>query len=214
MKLYGSAFSSSAWRVRTALHLCQVPYEHVTVHLALGEHREGEHTSRNPMQQIPTLEWREPDGTLRRLSQSMAIVTYLDRRHPRAGLVPSDPFLAARAVQLAEMVNSYVQPMQGLGTVRRLDELGVDGAAWAREHIARGLGALERECQDPTVGAFLVGDAPTVADVFLVPQLQNARRYAVDLASYPRLLGVDARCADLPAFQAAHPTSQPDYVPD
>jgi len=214
MKLYGYARSSSAWRVRIALHLARVPYEHVLVHLAKGEQRAEAHASRNPMQQVPTFEWTEPDGTVRRLSQSMAILWHLDTLYPEAGLIPRDPYLGARAIQLAEVINSFVQPMQNMGILLRLTELGVDAKGWAREHVERGLAALEREASDPSAGQFLVGDAPTVADIFLVPQLENARRLGIALDPYPRLTAIDARCAPLPSFLASHPEGQPDYVPD
>ena len=141
----------------------------------------------------------------------MAILAYLEERFPTPPLLPPDPWLRARARQLAEMVNSGIQPLQNLDVVQHLKAQGIDGIEFARHFNVRRLAALETASQE-TEGAFLVGDSPSIADVFLIPQLYAARRWSVDLAPYPTLLRVEAACASLPAFAAAHPDAQADAV--
>lgn len=213
MKLYTYWRSSSAWRVRIALAWKRVPHEVETVALAGAGARQHSDAFRalNPSAQVPVLQLDErgPDGAPQVITQSMAILEYLEERHPSPPLLPADPWLRARSRQLAEIVNSGIQPLQNLATTDHLTSVGGDADAWRTHFITRGLAALERAAA-PTAGTFLVGDAPTFADVYLVPQLYNARRYALDLAPYPTLLRVDAACAALPAFQAAHPDVQPD----
>jgi maleylpyruvate isomerase len=214
MKLYGYWRSSSAWRVRISLAWKRLPFEYQAVHLVRdggGQHAPA-YRAVNPLSEVPALEWTE-GGVVRRLAQSFAILEYLERTHPEPPLLPADPFLAGRARQLAEMVNSGIQPLQNLRVLNRVrDELKGDGPAWARHFIGRGLAAMEVLAPE-TAGDFLVGDAPTLADVYLVPQLYNARRFGIDLAPYPTLLRAEASCQRLPAFAEAHPDRQPDAEP-
>jgi maleylpyruvate isomerase len=208
IRLYSYWRSSASWRARIALGWKGVAFEYRAVHLG-GEQHADEYAARNPMQQVPTLEWDE-GGTVRRISQSMAILEYLEETIPEPPLLPREPWLRARARQLAEIVNSGVQPFQNtpsLGYVK--DTLGGDEKAWARHFIARGLAALERSAAE-TAGKFLVGDAPSFADVCLVPQLYGARRFGVDFAPLPLLVRVEAACNTLPAFANAQPDRQPD----
>lgn len=214
-RLYGYWRSSSAWRVRIGLNLKGLKYEYVAVHLLKdgGQQHSAEYRAINPMRTVPTLEWTEEDGTVRRLSQSMAILEYLDAVHPAQPFLPKDLFLAARARMLAEMVNSGIQPLQNTGVVQRIkNELHGDEKAWAAHWNARGLEALEAAVQ-ATAGRFCVGDAVTLADILLVPQLFGARRFGVDLAPFPTLVRIEAACNELPAFQAALPEKQPDAQP-
>jgi maleylpyruvate isomerase len=213
VKLYTYWRSSSAWRVRIALHWKGVPHEVEAVPLAGPGARQhsSEFRALNPSGQVPVLVLDEkgPDGRPRWITQSMAILEYLEERHPSPPLLPAQPWLRARARQLAEMVNSGIQPHQNLATTQHLEAVGGDPDAWRQHFISTGLAALERAALE-TAGAFLVGDAPSFADLYLVPQLYNARRYAIDLGPYPTLVRVDAASAALPAFQAAHPDAQPD----
>lgn len=211
MKLYGYWRSSSAWRVRIALAWKGIPHEYQAVHLRAGEQQAPSYLSLSPLGEVPTLEWTEA-GVARRLSQSFAIIDYLERVHPTPPLFPADPFLAARARQLAEMVNAGIQPLQNLAVLNRVRELKGDAQAWAGHFISRGLAAMEALAPE-TAGAFLVGDAPTVADAYLVPQLYNARRFALDLTPYPTLLRAEASCEQVPAFVQAHADKQPDAEP-
>jgi maleylpyruvate isomerase len=211
VKLFGYWRSSSAWRVRIALAHKGLPFETHPVHLVRdgGEQHSPAYRAINPMEEVPTLEVEE-GGRPRRLSQSLAIIGYLERIAPSPALIPADPFAAARAWQLAEMVNAGIQPLQNSAVLQRVkNELRGDEQAWARHFIRRGLAALEALAPD-TAGRFLVGDAVSVADVCLVPQLYNARRYGLDVGPYPTLLAVEKSCVGLPAFADSHPDRQPD----
>lgn len=212
LRLYGYWRSSASWRVRIALHLKGVPFDTVPVHLVRdgGEHKQEAHRARNPMGQVPVLEV-EGEGPPLRLTQSMAILAWLDAVHPDPALWPADPLARARAIERAEIVNAGIQPLQNLSVLDAFERAGVDRTAWGREVIASGLDALEALCPG-VAGTFMVGHAPSIADVCLVPQLYNARRFGVDLDSVPTLRRIEAACEALPGFAAAHPDLQPDAV--
>ncbi|HEX9049253.1 MAG TPA: maleylacetoacetate isomerase [Anaeromyxobacter sp.] len=213
LRLYTYWRSSSAWRVRIGLGLKGLGHELVPVNLAAQEQFQAAHLARNPTGQVPVLEVVEGGRTLR-LPQSMAILEWLDERYPDPPLLPRDPDGRARVRALAEHVNSGIQPMQNAIVLRMLREKvpGWD-REWARTFIARGLDALERAVSDGGAGRFCHGDAPGLADCYLVPQLYNARRYAVDVAPYATLRRIEEACAALAPFQAAHPDRQPDAPP-
>jgi maleylpyruvate isomerase len=203
--------SSSAWRVRIALHWKDIAFERRPVNLLKDEQHEPAFRALNPQAQVPVL-IVEDDGQPRALAQSLAILAYLEERFPSPPLLPQQPWLRARARQMAEAVNSGIQPFQNLALTERLRAAGLpDVRTWVQDCIRRGLDALERLAPD-TAGTFLVGDAPTWADLYLVPQLFGARRYGVELAPYPTLTRVETACAALPPFQAAHPDAQTDAV--
>ncbi len=213
MKLYGYWRSSCSWRVRIALNHKGLPYENVSVHLVKdgGEQHGEAHRARNPMRTVPTLELTE-GGRVLHLSQSLAILEYLEERHPSPPLLPAEPLERARVRMLAEMVNSGIQPLQNLSVLRRLKgEMGADEKAWAVYWIQRGLEALQVAVRE-TAGTYCMGDAVSLADLCLVPQLYNARRFGVDLEPFTVLTRIEDACASLPAFQAAHPDRQPDAV--
>ncbi|NTX03449.1 MULTISPECIES: maleylacetoacetate isomerase [Myxococcus] len=215
LRLHNYWRSSASWRVRLGLNLKGLPFEYVAVHLLKdgGQQNSDAYRAVNPMRTVPTLEWTEADGTVRRLSQSLAILEFLQDHAPSPSLYPEDAYLRARARMLAEYVNSGMQPMQNLSVLQRIKaELNGDDKAWGAYWNTRGLEALEKMVQ-PTVGRFCVGDSVTLADVCLVPQLYGARRFALDLSPYPTLLRIEAACAEHPAFQASHPDRQPDATP-
>jgi maleylpyruvate isomerase len=217
VRLYGYWRSTSSWRVRIGLELKGVSYQVVPVHLLEdgGRQHAPEYLARNPMAQVPTLEWTELDGTPRRLTQSLAILAYLDDRHPEPRILPVQPFDRARVWELAEMVNAGIQPLQNLAVLQRIDEVAGDlgRKGWAAPHIVRGLTALETKTAE-VAGTYAFGDTTTVADACLVPQLYAARRFGVDLDAFPTLTRVEEACAAHPAFQAAHPDRQPDAPKD
>jgi maleylpyruvate isomerase len=165
------------------------------------------------MGQVPTLEITEDDGTRFALTQSLAILEYLDERWPDPPLLPRETALRARTRALAELVNAGIQPLHNTGVLRGIKKLGADEKAWSRQAIADGLVAFARLAAE-TAGTFCVGDAPTIADCCLVPQLFAARRFGVDLAApdLAQLLEIEARCVALPAVVAALPDRQPDAV--
>jgi maleylpyruvate isomerase len=147
-----------------------------------------------------------------RLTQSVAILEYLEERFPEPPLMPSCTFLRARVRKCVEIVNSGVQPLQNLTTMAAIKALGGDAIAFSRTANERGLAALEVEASE-TQTRFLVGDTPTLADVCLVPQMFSARRFGVNLDAYPRLVSIERLLSELPAFASAHPDRQPDHEP-
>jgi maleylpyruvate isomerase len=205
--LHGYWRSSATWRVRIALALKQVPFEYTPVHIVDDEQSDPDYVAKNPMAQVPTLTIEE-DGRTHYLFQSLAILDWLDARFPSPSLYPTDPLIRAHALQLAEIVNSGIQPLQNLRVLRALSAAGIETREWALDAIQRGLDAYEHTMD--TRGRFSVGDAITVADLCLVPQLYNARRFEVPLDPYPGLLAVEAACEEHPAFHEAHPDRQPD----
>ena len=207
--------SSASQRVRTGLHLKGLAFEYVTVNIVANDQFGDAYRVLNPHTQVPTLVITELDGTTRVLTQSLAILEYLDERFSGpeyVPLLPRDAYLRARSRSLAELVNSGIQPHQNLSTMRKVAELGGDPSTWPRSFIAEGLASYDRACAD-VAGTFSVGDAPTLADLCLIPQLFSARRFKVPFEAHPRLVAIEAACLALPAFAKAVPDQQPDAVP-
>lgn len=209
LRLYSYFRSSSAWRVRIALAWKAIPHELVPVHLLGGAQHEAAFTERNPLEQVPVLEVPDARGPLL-LTQSVAILEYLEDRFPEPSLLPKEPELRARARQLVEIVNSGIQPFQNVGFQKILKANGIEPLSVTNGYIERGLEALETISRSGA-GRFLVRDGVTFADILLVPQLFAARRFGVDVQRFPTLLRVEAECSALPAFQSAHPNAQPDF---
>lgn len=211
MRLYSYWRSSSSYRIRIVLAWKGIAYEYRAVDLRpdRSEQDEASFEEVNPMRQVPVLEW-EHEGITRRLGQSVAIAEYLEETQPRPPLLPEDPLARAVVRTAVEIVNSGIQPHQN---VRLLEVLrgASPGLAeeWATAAIARGLFALETLTRDHG-RRFLVGDALSLADVFLIPQLYNARRFGVELAHFPRLLEIEHRTEEVDAFARARPEHQPD----
>ncbi|MFN0063926.1 MAG: maleylacetoacetate isomerase [Myxococcaceae bacterium] len=206
MKLYSYFRSSSSWRVRIALAWKGLSFEYVPVHLLKDAHRASEYLERNPGGTVPTLAL--DDG--RHIGQSMAILEYLEETHPTPPLLPKDVFLRAKARQLAEIVNSSTQPYQTLAVLKHVQTvLKGDEKAWAAHWIAQGLRGFLGEAVK-WAGRFSVGDAPSFADVCLLPQLFGARRFGVDVTEFSPLLEIETHCLALPAFAGAVPERQPD----
>ena len=213
IKLYSYFRSTSVWRVRIALNLKSIEHELVPVHLVRdgGEQHADQFAQKNPLAQVPVLEVDDGAAPFR-LTQSMAILEYIEERWPSPALLPRDPELRARARQLAEMVNSGIQPLQNLKLQNELKKLGVDPTPLVRGFIESGLSALERVATQ-CAGRFLVGDSVSFADLYLIPQLGFARRVGIPLDPFPLLSRIEKECTPLPAFQAAHPDAQPDHEP-
>lgn len=216
MKLYSYWRSSSAWRVRIALAWKGLDCDVIPVHLLRdgGEQHLPAFLTRNPLGQVPVLEVEEGGQTVA-LTQSLAILEYLEERHPHPPLLPADPLSRARVRQLAEIINSGIQPLQNLKLQQTVRAHGVDPAPVVRAFITAGLTALEEHARAAGPGRFLIGDSPTFADVLLIPQLHASRRMGVDVdvGRFPTLLRVEAECASLPAFQQARPEAQADFEP-
>ena len=184
MKLYTYFRSSAAFRVRIALNLKGLSYEPAFVHLAKGEHRKPGYAAVNPQALVPTLEL--DDGT--RLNQSLAIMEYLEEKHPSPALLPRDALGRARVRSLSNLVASEIHPLNNLRVLQHLKRaLGQSEdqvSAWYRHWIADGLAKVEAELGK---GKFCYGDTPSMADCCLVPQIFNAKRYNCDLAPYPAI---------------------------
>lgn len=203
--------SSASYRVRIGLELKGLAYEYVAVNLLEGAQLDEAFRAKNPMAQVPTLEISE-GGATHAISQSLPILEYLDERFPDPAILPRDPYLRAKARGIAEAINSGIQPLHNLAVTKRLVARGVDALAWTREVVTTGFAGVAGMVR-ATAGAFCVGDAPTIADCCLIPQLASARRFGVDVSAFSELLAIEQRCLALPAFAAAAPDRQPDAVP-
>ncbi len=209
MKLFTFYRSSAAYRVRIALNLKNIAYESVPVDLRAGAQRDAHYLARNPQGLVPSL---EDGGTT--LNQSLAILEYLDEKHPEPPLLPGSALDRARVRALALAVACDLHPLNNqrvlnyLRTTLGQDESVID--AWYRHWIAAGLGALEQMAQHTSDGRYLYGGRITLADVCLIPQMFNARRFNCDLAPYSTLRSVAAFLETHPAFAAAAPAAQPD----
>ncbi len=211
MRLWGYWRSSAAYRVRIALNLKGIAVEHAFRHLRHGEQTSSDHLAMNPQGLVPVLE--TDDGA--RLTQSLAIIEWLEEYRPEPPLLPADALGRARARSLALVVAADTHPFGNLRVLRDLrsrfsaDQAAVDD--WYRHWYGVGCGALEaRLSAEVQTGRFCHGDAPTLPDLFLVPQLYNARRVGMDLTPYPTLTHIEAACLALPAFADAAPERQPD----
>ena len=212
MKLYSYFRSSAAYRVRIALNLKGLPYEYLPVHLVRdgGEQHAPAYRSVAPEGLVPVL----VDGEAT-VHQSLAIIEYLDETHPQPPLLPGGAAGRAAVRAIALDIACDVHPLCNTRVLKYLGAncgLHKDGSEdWIRHWISTGFDALEiRLAQDPARGAFCHGDAPTLADIMLVPQVFNARRFGVDMGRFPTIAAIDARCAELAAFADAAPAQQPD----
>lgn len=206
MILYGYGLSSASFRVRIALALKNLQYSSIIKNLRAGEHRLSEFLRINVQGFVPALGL--DDGAV--LTQSVAIIEYLDEIHPDPPLLPSEPLGKARVRALTQAITCDIHPLNNLRVLRYLEEkLNLDKQnrdLWYRHWVQVGFDALERWLvRDPATGRYCHGNTPTLADICLVPQVFNARRFAVDMNPYPRILAIEAACKELPAFQKAAP---------
>ena len=210
--LYGYFRSSAAFRVRIALNLKGISAEHKSVHLLRGggEQHGGDYKALNPQELVPTL---VHDGHA--IGQSLAIIEYLDEIKPEPPLLPREPFARAYVRRIAYMIACDIHPLNNLRVLFYLrDRFGIDEprrAEWQRHWVAKGFAALEMLLTNsPETGSYCHGDAPTLADVCLIPQLFNARRVELDVSPYSTLTRIEAQALKLPAFEMALPKNQPD----
>jgi len=208
MKLHGYFRSSASYRVRIALNLKGLEAKHLPHHLRKGEQRAPAYLALNPQGLVPTLE--DAGGDV--LIQSLAIIEWLDETHPEPPLLPKDALRRAQVRAFAQVLACDTHPVQNLKVLARLRELGLPEdkvTAWAGWANREGLSACEALVKHEP-GPFCFGPAPTLADLCLVPQLGNARRFGVDVGAFPRLLQAEAAAKALPAFADAAPERQPD----
>jgi maleylpyruvate isomerase len=210
MKLYTFFRSGTSHRLRIALNLKGIPYEHEAVDLRREGHLTPQYKAVNPQQLVPAL-----DVGGRILTQTPAIIEWLEERHPSPPLLPKDPDQRARVRTLAAIVGCDVHPVNNrriLETLRK--DFGADEDAisrWCGRWITEGFDALEALIsEDVARGRFCTGDAPTLADVYLVPQVESARRFRLDMSRWPTLMSIDQACGELDAFHRAAPANQPD----
>ena len=210
MKLYSYYRSSAAYRVRIALALKGLDYEYASVHIGKGKQFEAEFAAINSQGLVPVL---DDGGSL--IYQSLAIIQYLDETHPEPRIIPTDPVERNRVRSLALIIACEIHPLNNLRVLRYLTHtLKVteeQKTAWYHHWVITGFEALEaRLANDPRTGRYCHGDTPGFADISLVPQVANARRFDVDLTPFPTIVRIDAACNELEAFRKAAPQVQPD----
>ena len=209
IRLYDYWRSSAAYRVRIALHLKGVSYDRLPVNLAPGadEQRAEAYRQVNAQMRFPSI---EVDG--RRSGQSMAILEWLEETYPEPSILPSDPWARLQARSFADTIACDIHPLDNLSVLAALrNDFAADEAAvtrWYYDWIRRGFEALEHSAAAHRAGTFLFGDAPTIAEITLVPQVYNARRFEMDLSAFPTLVALDAACFELDAFQKASPEAK------
>ena len=207
MKLYSFFRSGASYRVRIALALKGLSYETISIPMRDNSHRSESYRKINPQQRLPTLEL--DDGT--KLIQSLAIIEYLDAAYPEPRVIPQEPLERARVQAVAHIIGCDVHPLNNIGTRNMLtsmfsaDEKALD--SWAAHWTREGFAAVERLLEP---GRYAFGDTITLADICIVPQIYNARRFHVPLDDFPRVLAADATARQHPAFLAAAPEAQPD----
>jgi len=214
MKLIGYFRSSAAFRVRIALNLKGIGADQAFVHLRKGEQRAPDYAAINPQKLVPAL--LLDSGEV--LTQSLAILEYLEETHPEPPLLPKDPAGRARVRSLALISTADIHPIQNLRVMAYLREKyqqSEDGtSAWSRHWIETGFDGYEASVAgNPSTGAYSHGDQPTMADLCLVPQVFNASRFKVDMSKYPTIARIFDTCMKHPAFDAAQPSRQPDAEP-
>ncbi len=210
VKLYNYFRSSASYRVRIALNWKELPYEYIPIHLVRdGGKQDSEEFRRfNPMGHVPVL---EHDGFV--ISESVAILDYLDTLAPSKRLFPADPRARATVLQICELINSGIQPLQNLKVLKELKTVhGFDEdrvQAWTRRWINSGLESLEKVLAR-TAGTYCFGGELTAADCFVIPQCFASRRFGVKTEDFPIIARIEKACLALPAFEKAHPAKQPD----
>lgn len=206
LKLFGYWRSSATYRVRIALNLKNLPYEYVPVHLVKdgGQQHSAQYKSMNPQELVPTLLHGDA-----RLTQSMAIIEYLDEMFPTVALLPENYEGRAACRAFCQAIACDVTPLGNLRVLQYLKAQGMETAEWSRHWIELTFAALEQVAV-ANGSAFCMGDAVSMAECVLIPQMYNARRFGVDLSAYPKLVEIDARCMQMQAFIDASPEMQPD----
>jgi maleylacetoacetate isomerase/maleylpyruvate isomerase len=211
MKLYSFFNSSTSYRVRIALALKELPYDYQGINLRVGQQYSCEHRERSPIGGVPVL---DADGAL--LTQSLAIIDYLDSQYPGPRLIPADALQRARVLEIANLIGCDIHPINNVRVLNYLQNVlavtAEQKTAWYKHWVAEGLVAVEALLQRHDSGNYCMGDEPGLADCCLIPQVVNAERMGCDLSTYPRVMAVYRHCLALPAFLAAAPARQPDLI--
>ena len=210
MQLYSFFNSSTSYRVRIALALKNLDFEYQGVNIRIGAQFAAEYVAKNPNKSVPLL--IDNDGT--QVTQSLAILSYLDEKYPQSRLVPADLVAKTRVLEVANAIACDMHPLNNLRILGYLSkELGVSEEqkkAWYNHWVVEGFDAVEALLARYGHGRCCFGDEPTLADVCLIPQVANAQRFGCDLSAYTRILAIYQYCQTLPAFQQAAPANQPD----
>lgn len=216
LTLYSFFYSSAAFRIRSVLAYKKIPFKYETVHLLNGEQHSEEFLKIGPMHQVPVIKVELNNGETHVLSQSLSIIQYLEEMYPENPIYPKDPILRAKSNAIADTISGGIQPLQNHETLMRyVEPLGQEPLdADTRKKVAqfwigRKLENLENLVKK-TAGLYCVGDSVTIADVALVPQMFNARRFEVDTNRFPVLKAIDERLQKMDMFKKAHPLVQPD----
>ncbi|XP_005986591.1 maleylacetoacetate isomerase isoform X1 [Latimeria chalumnae] len=206
--LYSYFRSSCSWRVRIALTLKGIEYDQAPINLIKdgGEQFTDKFKALNPMHQVPAI---HIDGVT--ISQSLAIIQYLEETHPNPRLLPVDPKKRAQVRMISDLITSGIQPLQNLYVLKKVED--DKRTEWAQHFIGKGFQALECLLKE-TAGQYCVGDEVSMADLCLVPQVYNAERFKVDLAPFPTVTRINKALMELEAFKVSHPTRQPDTPPE
>lgn len=212
MQLYSFFNSSTSYRVRIALALKGLSYAYTGVNIRTGEQRQPDYTRLNPGKGVPLL----VDEQGNHISQSMAIIQYLDDTHPQPRLIPQEPLARARVLEVSNLIACDMHPVNNLRILGYLArELGASDQQkqdWYSHWIREGFEGVEGLLERHGFGRCCFGDEPTLADVCLVPQVANALRMNCDLSAYPRIMAIYEHCQQLPAFIQAAPANQPDVI--
>ena len=212
MILHNYFRSSASYRVRIALELKGLAYEYIAVHIARGDHKKEPYAALSADQLVPML---EVDGE--KLSQSMAIIEYLDEKYPATALLPADAIGRAKVRAMAQSIACEIHPVNNLRILKYLvRDLQADDEAknaWYRHWCSEGLQAFEKQLAQMPPSIYCYGDTPTLADCCLAPQIFNAQRFNVDLTGLPRTMAAYEACMALPAFRKAQPSACPDAEP-
>lgn len=210
MKLYSYWRSSAAYRVRIALNLKDIECEYDYVHLVKNDQQSPDYKSKNPQGLVPALELS--DGRI--LTQSLAIIDYLDQSFDGLKLLPNDPFEKARIQAFAQAISCDIHPVNNLRILNYLsNEFAIEDqqkATWYRHWVMEGFQALETSISTTSNGKFCFGETPSLADICLIPQIYNANRFKVDMTAYPTLSKINDHCMTLAAFKQASPEAQQD----
>lgn len=212
MKLYGFFNSSTSYRVRIALALKGISYDHESVNIRIGEQATESHIYLNPSKSVPVL--LTDQGV--KLTQSLAIIQYLDDHFPQIPLIPTESELKSRVLEFSYVIACDIHPINNLRILKYLTEqLNVTPEIkthWYQHWVSEGLNAAEALLRNQPESDFCFGDQPTLADICLIPQMANAERFGCDITLYPRLMSVYKRCIQHPAFISAQPKLQPDFL--
>ncbi|XP_029901055.1 maleylacetoacetate isomerase isoform X2 [Myripristis murdjan] len=205
--LHGYFRSSCSWRVRIAFALKGIEYDQVPVNLIKdgGQQLTDKFKTLNPMQQVPAV---EIDGIT--ISQSLAVIQYIEETRPGPRLLPTDPKKRAQVRMICDLIASGIQPLQNLYVIQKI---GAEKVQWAQHFIERGFQALEPILKE-TAGKYCVGDEISMADICLVPQVYNAERFKVDVGKYPTIKRLNQTLIEIEAFKVSHPSCQPDTPAD